>query len=300
MNSKNISCLKRCREVVSILDQEIVRQFVRQALEEDRADDDITVKLVVPQELVTEAYIEARQEGVIAGVSVCRQVFIAADETLRVELNCRDGDHVKTGDRLMRIHGRAQGILRAERTALNALGWMSGIATLTAQFVEQVKGTQAVICDTRKTKPTLRMLSKYAVQAGGGRNHRMNLADGVLIKDNHLNVLKTAGKSLAETVSLAKKNAPRDIEVEVEVTSFEEALDAARSGADIILLDNMTPEEMGKVVKALGGQVKLEASGGITLENVAAVAATGVDYISIGALTHSAKNMDLSLEIAGF
>ncbi len=276
-----------------------IRQFLERALEEDRACEDITVKLTVPDNLLAKAFIEARQDGVVAGIDICRQVFVLADEKLEVAIDCHDGAHVKSGDVVARIFGSAQGILRAERTALNILGWMSGIATLTAQFTKRVEGTRAIICDTRKTTPTLRLLSKYAVRTGGGQNHRMNLADGVLIKDNHINILRSSGKSLEEIVFIAREKAPKGVEIEVEVTSYEEALEVVRSKPDIILLDNMSLAEMKKTVRQIGAQVKLEASGGITLENVAEIAATGVDYISIGALTHSAKNMDFSLEISG-
>lgn len=286
--------------MVSFGDQEQISRFIQQALQEDKFKDDITTSLVIPAGLITEAVIEARQEGIPAGLDICRQVFTAVDHKLDIRLFCKDGDSVRTGDIVARIRGSAWSILRAERTALNILGWMSGIATLTRQFVEQVKGSGALICDTRKTTPTLRMFEKYAVRAGGGHNHRMNLADGVLIKDNHLNVLRATGKTLGEAAALARNSAPEGIKVEVEVTSYEEALEVAAAGVDVILLDNMAAAEMKRVAEALSGRVKLEASGGITLENVAEVGATGVDYISIGALTHSAKNMDFSLEIASY
>ncbi|MDD4465477.1 MAG: carboxylating nicotinate-nucleotide diphosphorylase [Dehalococcoidales bacterium] len=286
--------------MATVLNQEEIKRFIHRALDEDMAGNDITTSLVIPDDLMMEALVQAREDGVLAGVDICRQVFLAINEELEIDVYFQDGNRIKSGDTVARICGRARDILRAERTALNILGWMSGIATLTSQFVERVKGTGAVICDTRKTKPTLRMFEKYAVKAGGGRNHRMNLADGVLIKDNHLNALRASGKNLGEIVAIARKNAPEAIKVEAEVTSFNEALQVADSGADIILLDNMLPDEMEKAVRAIGRRVKFEASGGITLENVAEAAATGVDYISIGALTHSAKNMDFSLEVAGY
>ena len=284
---------------MNALNSDEIRQFLESALEEDRACEDITVKLTVPDNLRAKAFIEARQDGVVAGINLCQQVFVLVDEKLEVAIDCQDGAHVRSGDVVARICGGAQGILRAERTALNILGWMSGIATLTAQFTERAEGTGAIICDTRKTTPTLRLLSKYAVRTGGGQNHRMNLADGVLIKDNHISVLRSSGKSLEEIVSIAREKAPKDVKIEIEVTSYEEALEVVRSKPDIILLDNMSLAEMKKTIGKIGAQVKLEASGGITLENVAEIAATGVDYISIGALTHSAKNMDFSLEISG-
>lgn len=284
--------------MAGFLDQEQISRFIHQALQEDKFKDDITTSLVIPAGLTMDGVIEALQEGVPAGLDICRQVFTTVDQKIDARLFCKDGDLVKTGDIVARIRGSAQSILRAERTALNILGWMSGIATLTWQFVEQVKGSGAVICDTRKTTPTLRLFEKYAVRAGGGHNHRMNLADGVLIKDNHLNVLRAAGKTLGEVAALARSSVPEGIKLEVEVTSYEEALEASGFGVDVILLDNMSASEMKRVVEALAGRVKLEASGGISLENVAEVGATGVDFISIGALTHSAKNMDFSLETA--
>ena len=249
--------------------------------------------------MFAKAFIEARQDGVVAGIDLCRQVFVLADEKLEVAIDCHDGAHVKSGDVVARICGGAQGILCAERMALNVLGWMSGIATLTAQFTKRVEGTRAIICDTRKTTPTLRLLSKYAVRTGGGQNHRMSLADGVLIKDNHINILRSSGKSLEEIVSIAREKAPKGVEIEVEVTSYKEALEVVRSKPDIILLDNMSLAEMKKTIGKIRAQVKLEASGGITLENVAEIAGTGVDYIYIGALTHSANNMDPSMQIRG-
>lgn len=286
--------------MAGFLDQVEVSRFILQALEEDKVDEDITTSLVIPADLTLEALIEARQEGIPAGLDICRQVFTTVDPSLEAILFYKDGDLVKTGDVVASVKGNARSILRAERTALNILGWMSGIATLTWQFVEKIKGSRAVICDTRKTTPTLRVFEKYAVSAGGGYNHRMNLADGVLIKDNHLAALKATGKTIKSVAALAGSIAPEGVKTEIEVTSFEEALQVSGSGIDVILLDNMSAAEMKKVVEALSGQFKLEASGGITLENVAEVGATGVDYISIGALTHSAKNMDFSLEIAAY
>lgn len=286
--------------MAGFLDQEEISRFIHQALEEDKVDEDITTSLVIPADLTLEAFIEARQEGIPAGLDICRQVFTTVDPGLEAILFYKDGDLVKTGDIVASVKGNARSILRAERTALNILGWMSGIATLTWQFVEKIKGSGALICDTRKTTPTLRIFEKYAVSAGGGYNHRLNLADGVLIKDNHLSALKATGKTIKGVAALAGSIAPEGVKIEIEVTSYDEALQVSGSGIDVILLDNMSAAEMKKVVEALSGQFKMEASGGITLENVAEVVATGVDYISIGALTHSAKNMDFSLELAGY
>ncbi|MBN1370216.1 MAG: carboxylating nicotinate-nucleotide diphosphorylase [Dehalococcoidaceae bacterium] len=276
-----------------------VDELITRAFEEDRVVNDITSRLCVPEAANAKTQILAKQNGVLAGIQICREVFMCVDPSLEFEVFFQDGAAVHQGDIVAGIYGRAASILAAERTALNFLGWLSGIASLTAQFVDRVKQTPALITDTRKTTPGLRVFEKYAVKTGGGRNHRMHLGDGILIKDNHLAVLKLSGINLRQAVTTARLKAPTNVKVEVEVTSFDEAVTAARAGADIILLDNMGVEEMARVGAELGGKVKLEASGGITLENVAAVALTGVDYISIGALTHSAPNMDFSLEVTG-
>jgi nicotinate-nucleotide pyrophosphorylase (carboxylating) len=188
-------------------------------------------------------------------------------------------------------------ILKAERTALNFLQHLSGIATETARYVDAVSGTKAIITDTRKTIPGLRLLEKYAVRAGGGRNHRLNLGDGVLIKDNHLAALRSSGVGLGEAVKQARERAPRTMKIEVEVESVKQAQEALSAGADIIMLDNMNVKDMRRVVKLVQGRALLEASGGITLDNVRSVAEAGVDLISVGALTHSAKALDISLEV---
>jgi len=274
-----------------------VDELIMRAFEEDRVLNDITSCLCVPEAASAKAQILAKQDGVLAGIQICREVFRRVDPNLEFTAFFEDGTEVHPGDVVAGINGRAASILAAERTALNFLGWLSGIASLTARFAGKVKNTSVLITDTRKTTPGLRVFEKYAVKAGGGRNHRMHLGDGILIKDNHLAVLKISGMNLRQAVTTARLRAPQNLKVEVEVTSFAEAAEAARAGADIILLDNMGVEEMARVAAELGGRVKLEASGGITLENVAAVASTGVDYISIGALTHSAPNMDFSLEV---
>jgi len=195
------------------------------------------------------------------------------------------------------IFGSVLSILKAERVALNFLQRLSGIASQTAQYVAKTHGLQVNITDTRKTTPGLRLLEKYAVRVGGGQNHRLHLGDAVLIKDNHLAALRALGMSLKEIVAKAKQDAPRGLTVEVEVNTPEEALDAVDAGADIIMLDNMSPDEMRRVVSLIPSQVRIEASGGITLANVRAVAETGVNFISVGALTHSSKALDISLEI---
>ncbi len=211
-----------------------------------------------------------------------------------VEVRIPEGSKVKPGDIVARIEGRVAGILKAERVALNFLQRLSGIASETARYVEAIKGMNCRLMDTRKTTPGLRFLEKYAVRIGGGHNHRLHLGDGVLIKDNHLAALHGQGMSLKEVVAEAKRKAPHNLKVEVEVKTVEEALEA---GADIVMLDNMSLKEMRRAVELIKGRALLEASGGITLDNVRAVAETGVDCISVGALTHSTKALDISLEL---
>jgi nicotinate-nucleotide pyrophosphorylase (carboxylating) len=214
-----------------------------------------------------------------------------------VDILIEDGTKVKPKDVAATISGRLISILKAERTALNFLQRLSGIATQTAEYVARTKGLAVYITDTRKTTPGLRLLEKFAVRMGGGRNHRLHLGDGILIKDNHLAALHGLGMSLKEIVAKAKQNAPKDSKVEVEVISIQEARDAIEAGADIIMLDNMSPEEMRHAVGLKPNQIKLEASGGINLNNIRQAALTGVDFISIGALTHSSKALDISLEL---
>jgi nicotinate-nucleotide pyrophosphorylase (carboxylating) len=209
----------------------------------------------------------------------------------------KDGTKVKPGNIIATVSGNLVGILKAERTALNFLQRLSGIASLTAQYVAKTRGLAVNITDTRKTTPGLRLLEKYAVRAGGGQNHRLHLGDGILIKDNHLAALRAQGIRLKDIITRAKHNAPTGITVEVEVNTLQEAIDVVDAGADIIMLDNMNLEEMRRVVSLVPGQVKIEASGGITLANVRVVAETGVNLISVGALTHSVKALDISLEL---
>lgn len=232
----------------------------------------------------------------LAGGRMARAVFHRVDAALEVSLLVADGAVIRPGEVLATVSGCVRSVLTAERTALNFLQRMSGIATLTARYVAAVAETGVVIKDTRKTTPGLRILEKYAVRVGGGQSHRAHLADGVLIKDNHLVVQRARGMSLKEIVAKAKQEA-QGLTVEVEVSSVQEALEAAAGGADIIMLDNMPPDEMRQAVSLLPPGVKTEASGGINLTNVRAVAETGVDIISIGALTHSAPALDISLEL---
>ena len=241
----------------------------------------------------------AREPGVAAGIGVATAVFQRLDERLRTFESLSDGDPVESGSVLGRVEGPVAPMLSAERTALNFVQRMSGIASLTARYVDAVQGTGAVIVDTRKTAPGLRALDKYAVAAGGGHNHRRALGDGVLIKDNHIAALRAQGIGLVEIVERARANAPHTVRIEVEVQTVAEAEEALGGGADILLLDNMPADLMREAVEVVAGRALLEASGGITLDNVAEVAATGVDLISVGALTHSARALDISMEFGG-
>ena len=279
------------------LPQEQVKRIIKAALEEDLSQGDITTEALISPKQLGEAHILSRSEGVLAGIEVARMVFHELDPSLHFEVLKKDGERIKPGDRIATITGSVSSILKAERVALNFLQRLSGIASEVARYVAEVEGLKVSIFDTRKTTPGLRILEKYAVRVGGGRNHRFHLGDGILIKDNHLAALRVLGMSLKDIVAKAKREAPRSLEVEVEVSSAKEALEAAEAGASIIMLDNMSPDEMKRAVEILPREVKLEASGGINLENVRAIAETGVDRISIGAITHSARALDISLEL---
>ncbi|MDO8567541.1 MAG: carboxylating nicotinate-nucleotide diphosphorylase [Dehalococcoidales bacterium] len=272
-------------------------RIVAVALAEDMAQSDITSDILIPANLSGRVIVLIKKRGVLAGGAVAGKAFRQVDPSLRVESLIKDGTPVKSGDIVAAVSGRVSSILKAERVALNLLQRLSGIASLTAQYVRRTRGTNALIVDTRKTTPGLRMLEKYAVWMGGGRNHRFNLSDGILIKDNHIAAMRALGMSLRDMVVKAKKGAPTGIMVEIEVTSLPEAQEALMAGADIIMLDNMGVEEMRRAVELISGKAKIEASGGITLATVRQVALTGVDIISIGALTHSYKSLDISIEL---
>jgi nicotinate-nucleotide pyrophosphorylase (carboxylating) len=267
------------------------------ALAEDIARGDITSQALVPPDLTSLAVLLVKEAGVLAGIEVAGRVFSRVDLSLKVAALVEDGTPVSPGDIVGSISGSVIGILKAERTALNFLQRLSGIASLTARYVAETIGTKAGIYDTRKTTPGLRFLEKYAVRMGGGHNHRRNLGDAVLIKDNHIAALRATGLGLKDIVTQARRNAPAGVTIEVEVTSVAEAREALRAGADIIMLDNMGVAEMARVVDLVAGRAKIEASGGITLENVGEVARAGVDIISVGALTHSYRALDISLEL---
>ncbi|MBA7680316.1 putative nicotinate-nucleotide pyrophosphorylase [carboxylating] [subsurface metagenome] len=279
------------------LSQEQIDNIIDLALVEDISHGDVTSETLIPPELQGKASILVKAKGVLAGGEAAQRVFLRVDPSLNVEVLIKDGAKVKPGDIVATVSGKVIGILKAERVVLNFLQRLSGIASQTAQYIAETHGLAVKITDTRKTTPGLRLLEKYAVRMGGGQSHRFHLGDGILIKDNHLAALRALGMSLKDIVAKAKQNAPPGLTVEVEVSSIQEALDAAEAGADIIMLDNMTPDDMRRVVSLIPGQVKTEASGGITLTNVRAAAMAGVNTISIGALTHSPKALDISLEL---
>jgi nicotinate-nucleotide pyrophosphorylase (carboxylating) len=241
--------------------------------------------------------VRARVQGVLAGVDVALAVFQRVDQALETEALLSDGSALTPGVEIARVAGAAGSILRAERIALNFLQRMSGIATDTSHYVKAIQGCKARIIDTRKTVPGHRYLDKYAVRMGGGHNHRLNLADGILIKDNHLEALRSREMGLKEVVQLALSRASHTIKVEVEVETLEQAREAVEAGAHIIMLDNMPVDTMQQAMDIIAGRAVVEASGGITLETVRKVAETGVDLISIGGLTHSPKALDLSLDL---
>ena len=279
------------------LNEAQIEEIIDRALAEDLGIGDITTEALIHGKRRGTGLIVVKREGILAGIGVAKQVFHRVDPNLKVEILLEDGSRVKLGNKVAKVAGNVASILKAERTALNFLQRLSGIASETGRYVEGVEGLPVRIMDTRKTTPSLRGLEKYAVRVGGGENHRMNLGDGILIKDNHLAVLRRQGLSIKEIVAIARQSAPQRLKVEVEVRTVPEALEAAEAGADIIMLDNMNLEDMRKAVKSVHGRALIEASGGITLDNVRAVAETGVDFISIGALTHSARAMDISLEM---
>ena len=266
-------------------------EALRAWLLEDLGPGDLTSSLLVPEALEGEAVVLAKEAGVVAGLPVAGRVFALADPKVAFTPLVAEGALVARGQEVARVAGPLRGILAGERLALNLLQRLSGIATLTRAYVEALKGTRAQVLDTRKTTPGLRALEKYAVRVGGGRNHRFGLFDGILIKENHV---RAAG-GVGEAVRRAKAGAPHYLKVEVEVTSLEELEEALEAGADLILLDNFPLEAIRQAVRRVGGRVPLEASGNMTLERAKEAAEAGVDFISVGALTHSARALDLSL-----
>jgi nicotinate-nucleotide pyrophosphorylase (carboxylating) len=273
-----------------------IRAAVKSALAEDIGSGDVTTRATVPKTLTFKTVMRAREPLVVAGLDFAETAFRRLSSSVKIEYLVHDGTHVGRGDNLLRISGSARAILTAERVALNFVQPLSGIATLTAQFVAAVKGTRAQILDTRKTTPGWRRFEKYAVACGGGKNHRLGLFDMVLIKDNHLAALRNEKPdAIAAAISRARKKFPK-LKVEVEADTLEQVSQAVDAGADIILLDNMTTEQLRSAVKIAKGRAKTEASGGVNLETVLAIAKTGVDFISVGALTHSARAVDIGLD----
>jgi nicotinate-nucleotide pyrophosphorylase (carboxylating) len=274
-----------------------IEEIVDRALAEDLGWGDVTTEALVPAELTGKAFIVAKARGVLAGVEVARLVFCGVDPSTQLDIIIPEGSGIQPGDLIAKLEGKVASILRAERTALNFLQRLSGIATETRRYVEAVKGLDSRIVDTRKTTPGMRILEKYAVRVGGGYNHRLHLGDGVLIKDNHLATLRSQGLAMKDIVRRARERVPFNLKIEVEVTTAKEVVEAVDAGADIVMLDNMGVEEMRQAVRLVKGRALIEASGGIILDNVRRVAETGVDLISIGALTHSVRSLDISLEM---
>lgn len=274
-------------------DNEHIVAILERALEEDIGAGDVTTNSVLLPDLRLTGQIVAREEGIVAGLEIAGLVFGLVDDRIALTFHVADGDSIVAGQTLAEVRGPGIGILSAERVALNFLQRMSGIATLTHQFVEAVKGSKAIILDTRKTAPGLRLLDKLAVKLGGGQNHRFGLYDMVLIKDNHI----AAVGSITQAINKVRAGIGKRLAIEVEVKSMAEFQEALALRPDRIMLDNMSLQDMSRAVALAASQVELEASGNVTLENVTDIAATGVDFISIGALTHSARALDISLEI---
>jgi len=269
-----------------------VVETIRRALEEDVGPGDYTTSLLVPEKKTSSAQFIAKEILILAGLPFASLVFQLLDQTVRFRPFFSEGDRIKKGGIIAEVSGYTSVLLKGERVSLNLLQRLSGIATLTALYVEQIKGLKAKIVDTRKTTPCLRFMEKYAVKTGGGCNHRFGLFDGILIKDNHIKAVGSIPKAVQRA-----KNSHHLSKIEIEVENIRGLRDAIKAGADVVMLDNMSIADMRKAVKLSNGRVVLEASGGITLENVREVAETGVDLISIGALTHSAPAVDISLKI---
>jgi nicotinate-nucleotide pyrophosphorylase (carboxylating) len=273
--------------------EHLIRKLIEEALWEDIGPGDVTSDAVISEEASATAEIIAKQDLIVVGVLIAREVFRKLDPWVQFTPLALDGNQVKSGSIIAQIQGKARALLAGERVALNIMQHLSGIATLTSKFVEALKGSRAEVLDTRKTIPGLRVLEKYAVRMGGGRNHRFGLYDGILIKDNHI---ATAGGIIKAMAEIRKKVQPL-LKIEVEVKTLDEVREAMAAGATMILLDNMAPHLMKQAVNIVSGRVLVEASGNVTLENVKSIAETGVDFISSGSLTHSAPAADISMKI---
>ena len=269
-----------------------VDQLILEALREDISSEDVTTNAVMREAVDGEVDLICKQDGVIAGLDVFKRVFELLDDKVRVEFYCKDGDEVKNKQLMGKVYGDIRVLLSGERVALNYLQRMSGIATYTHSVADLLKGSKTKLLDTRKTTPNMRIFEKYAVRVGGGYNHRYNLSDGVLLKDNHIG----AAGSVTKAVEMAKEYAPFVRKIEIEVENLDMVKEAVEAGADIIMLDNMSTEEMQEAIKIIDGRVETECSGNVTKENIGRLTALGVDYISSGALTHSAPIMDISLK----
>lgn len=267
-------------------------QLIREALREDISSEDVTTNSVMKEAVKGEVDLICKQDGIIAGLDVFRRVFQLLDEKTEVEFYCADGDEVKKGQLMGKVTGDIRVLLSGERVALNYLQRMSGIASYTHSVAKLLKGSGTKLLDTRKTTPNMRIFEKYAVRVGGGYNHRYNLSDGVLLKDNHIG----AAGSVARAVKMAKEYAPFVRKIEVEVENLDMVKEAVEAGADIIMLDNMSSEEMKEAIRVIGGRAETECSGNVTKENIGRLVSLGVDYISSGALTHSAPILDISLK----
>ena len=280
------------------LSQDYIRRIISRALKEDCVSNDVsTIATIGDANLSVTAMLTAKATGTIAGTEVAAHTFRTLDPHANINIHIKDGSPVEGGEDILSITADTRAILSAERTALNLMQRMSGIATLTNRYVAEIAHTKATIVDTRKTAPGLRLLDKYCVAVGGGKNHRMTLSDGVLIKDNHIIIMRNLGMNIGEIIAHARKNAPHTAKLEIEVETITQAAEAIQADADIVMLDNMTVTDMQEVVRQNNGKTLIEASGGITLNNVRRVAETGVDLISIGELTHSPPALDISLEL---
>ena len=267
-------------------------KLIRMALEEDITSEDVSTNAVMPTKVQGTVDLIAKEDGVIAGMDVYARVFKLLDEDTEIEMFCQDGDEVKKGDLMAKVTGDIRVLLSGERVALNYLQRMSGIATYTRSVAKLLEGSGVTLLDTRKTTPNCRVFEKYAVRVGGGCNHRYNLSDGVLLKDNHIG----AAGSITKAIQMAKAYAPFVRKIEIETETLEQVAEAVEAGADIIMLDNMTPEVMKQAVALIGGRAQTECSGNITKENIARICEIGVDFVSSGALTHSAPILDISMK----
>ena len=267
-------------------------QLIRMALQEDITSEDVSTNAVMPTATKGTVDLIAKEDGVVAGLEIYARVFTILDEKTEIDLHCKDGDEVKKGELMATLTGDIRVLFSGERVALNYLQRMSGIATYTRQVAKLLEGSKVTLLDTRKTTPNCRVFEKYAVRVGGGCNHRYNLSDGVLLKDNHIG----AAGSITKAITMAKEYAPFVRKIEIEVETLEQVKEAVEAGADIIMLDNMTPEVMKQAVELIDGRAQTECSGNITKENIARIREIGVDFVSSGALTHSAPILDISMK----